>query len=1226
MQMVPITVSAYVSESIADAVTSVLETAQVLLAAYQHANLDRTSDRGRYMLSALQAHQRALLHRLVDHSNDLLQEEVSCIELFQCDYQAVLGADAEKCYVNATLRLHKQLLSNMETAAPVKVHRDHHYSELHCASNQLAVVDASNCHLQYAIMRQARHLLLHAVDPVHTLNVLQSKYVALRSEESAVWQVLSYCFLGLCTNKHVSVHTHSTADGTVVITYESPIAQITIAVDVVVRECDAILGYLQAHGDNDVVHALFTKACCPFHQLQHRLTSSSTKAIDAADSKFAANKRTIIDQSRTMVATLLSMGAMEVAALHTINVLDYALDFSVAVDDVALDSGLNTSTRSELQQFLALYPSLRLLLPHATSTSNGDSAAFDALLDSPNVRAALQLLHILRRIKKIDTHWHSFLGNSDLLSNFLNVIFHVTSPVILSAPGFTPAATAKSVPAADVPTNSVPVTWLQEAALLRYIVVHTLRTLVDACEGPVRANVDILGTTTADVKCEIIDPASSVGARGLFLLAYQGLGLTTENLESAVRALRSATTGKNDEHERTPEDKAAMVRELSTFLCDSTVPMLYQNLLRLSSAEISSVPPFSRTPASITSQSTSVAAPFVESGASATAIATRRIKVAFLSPFFRRHPVGRLLVKVIAHVDHMLFDVHIVTIAQEQQTDDVTAYLRQHIIPEKWIYISHNMPTAADTVRAQQFDAIVYGDVFMDANMAHFATIRLAPVQVCFWGHPFTTGYETMDYFITSDKFEQKNSHFRYAIFIFLRLFSESQFQQTSPTLMYCRHSQYSEQLVRFDSLSFQLIEPEADPIGSSTVSTAAGTPAAVGSVPVGPTDAVESPWQWPDVPAYTRRSSHSAWDHGLQTWEHRINQAFFERRRDVLRWVTSVGFDIHNMPINDADLIETLHPGSTDSWNSIQSTTTDPVPAATLHKVVASVRLYGALQSLFKMHPLFDLAIAEILTRDEHALILLSRNGRQRHWEQSFRGRLANTLRSYAGRNKTHSGMSEQEIKIRENSLLAKVLFVNQMQHTQYQTLVCSLDVTLDTFPFGGGVTLSDALGGCGLNTQQAMFHQDVRDISHHAVPFVTSGQLQSVHQIGAGIAEKLGPKMADFAYSTATARELLSAQSSADLTECLHNSTAVACIGRGLVSQLETSHALYIDEYAAAAVALASKSQMRKMHATAVQEGVAEYSSAQKSINDVLYNSLDAANEWSLFLHYVVLSDQQK
>jgi hypothetical protein len=59
----------------------------------------------------------------------------------------------------------------------------------------------------------------------------------------------------------------------------------------------------------------------------------------------------------------------------------------------------------------------------------------------------------------------------------------------------------------------------------------------------------------------------------------------------------------------------------------------------------------------------------------------------------------------------------------------------------------------------------------------------------------------------------------------------------------------------------------------------------------------------------------------------------------------------------------------------------------------------------------------------------------------------------------------------------------------------------SLDTFPFGGGVTLSDALGGCSSNCRRFSEASSINaSIGCRVIPYVTTGSLQSVHQIGAG------------------------------------------------------------------------------------------------------------------------------
>jgi hypothetical protein len=131
------------------------------------------------------------------------------------------------------------------------------------------------------------------------------------------------------------------------------------------------------------------------------------------------------------------------------------------------------------------------------------------------------------------------------------------------------------------------------------------------------------------------------------------------------------------------------------------------------------------------------------------------------------------------------------------------------------------------------------------------------------------------------------------------------------------------------------------------------------------------------------------------------------------------------------------------------------------------------------------------------------------------------------------------------------------QSSHSDYLSVVCAADVTLDPFPFGGGVTLSDSLS-CGdgedgemeevfhghenmhenrherrherrhKNTHVSRHGSEIDTVAddkenatiscqlhgynhHHdnynyGVPFVTAPKLQSVHQLGAGIAKALG------------------------------------------------------------------------------------------------------------------------
>ena len=81
----------------------------------------------------------------------------------------------------------------------------------------------------------------------------------------------------------------------------------------------------------------------------------------------------------------------------------------------------------------------------------------------------------------------------------------------------------------------------------------------------------------------------------------------------------------------------------------------------------------------------------------------------------------------------------------------------------------------------------------------------------------------------------------------------------------------------------------------------------------------------------------------------------------------------------------------------------------------VSSVRVYGCLQSLMKMHPLFDLAILKIVELDPQAVVVLSRNSRQMVWLIQFTRRLVGTAESLYGR--AHG-----------RHLLQRIVFIDQV------------------------------------------------------------------------------------------------------------------------------------------------------------------------------------------------------
>lgn len=125
--------------------------------------------------------------------------------------------------------------------------------------------------------------------------------------------------------------------------------------------------------------------------------------------------------------------------------------------------------------------------------------------------------------------------------------------------------------------------------------------------------------------------------------------------------------------------------------------------------------------------------------------------------------------------------------------------------------------------------------------------------------------------------------------------------------------------------------------------------------------------------------------------------------------------------------------------------------------------KIYLCAQNPTKLHPMFDAVLAQLLARDAQALVVLMRNQAQPLTHLKLHERLRRALSGSPG------------------DLASRLVFVDQGTHETFRDLVCSADVFLDPFPFGGGVTALEAM--------------------HCGVPVVTLPSLQTVHRLAAGM-----------------------------------------------------------------------------------------------------------------------------
>jgi predicted O-linked N-acetylglucosamine transferase (SPINDLY family) len=136
------------------------------------------------------------------------------------------------------------------------------------------------------------------------------------------------------------------------------------------------------------------------------------------------------------------------------------------------------------------------------------------------------------------------------------------------------------------------------------------------------------------------------------------------------------------------------------------------------------------------------------------------IRLGIVSGFFRQHSNWKIPIKRWLNLmDRGRFKVFgYYTSADRDAETDAAAALCERFIQG---------PLSLDAWRRQVLDdaphVLIYPEIGMDKVSAQLAAQRLAAVQCASWGHPVTSGFPTIDYFISSDLMEPADAAGHYS-------------------------------------------------------------------------------------------------------------------------------------------------------------------------------------------------------------------------------------------------------------------------------------------------------------------------------------------------------------------------------------------------------------------------------------------------------------------------------
>jgi protein O-GlcNAc transferase len=151
----------------------------------------------------------------------------------------------------------------------------------------------------------------------------------------------------------------------------------------------------------------------------------------------------------------------------------------------------------------------------------------------------------------------------------------------------------------------------------------------------------------------------------------------------------------------------------------------------------------------------------------------RRLKVGYVSPDFRHHPVQHFLEPLLAHHDKQAVEVYLY--AEIAREDEVTERYRKYA--DHWIPTMGRSDNAlAERIRADGIDVLVDLAGHTLGNRLQTFARKPAPVSMSWLGHHYTTGLSAIDYFLTDDASSPEGSE---------QLFAETLWRLPTPAHVY---------------------------------------------------------------------------------------------------------------------------------------------------------------------------------------------------------------------------------------------------------------------------------------------------------------------------------------------------------------------------------------------------------------------------------------------------------
>ena len=137
-----------------------------------------------------------------------------------------------------------------------------------------------------------------------------------------------------------------------------------------------------------------------------------------------------------------------------------------------------------------------------------------------------------------------------------------------------------------------------------------------------------------------------------------------------------------------------------------------------------------------------------------------KIRIGFVSGFFNHHAVWKIILQGwIENLDRSEFELY--GYHTGDRTDGLTVKAQR--LCDRFEQGLQTVEEWADKIAQDDLHVLFYPEFGMDTMAIQLGCLRLAPVQLGSWGHPETSGLPTVDYFLSSELMESRNSQAHYS-------------------------------------------------------------------------------------------------------------------------------------------------------------------------------------------------------------------------------------------------------------------------------------------------------------------------------------------------------------------------------------------------------------------------------------------------------------------------------